>query len=325
MHHYVTLFDSHYLTRGLVLYRSMLRYAGDFRLWIICFDKRAYDLLRALDLECAELIPLEEFEDEELLRVKPNRTLQEYCWTSTPSVIRYVLRYNPSIDALTYLDADLMFFASPEPIFEEAQDASILLTEHRYHPRFDSSAERGIYNIQCMMFCRNAEGLNALEWWRERCLEWCFARVEDGKFGDQKYLDNWPERFSGVRILQHPGAGLAPWNVGNYRLQKAGEQVCVENAPLIFYHFHNFKLYFNRIAYLYSKYPLTPNLRKWIYRPYILEIQRARHDLQKVMQNLSQNTNSPKKTFRIPEFFKRPILWYRLASDVCQGRYTIFF
>lgn len=324
MRHYVTLFDSNYLTRGLVLYRSLLRHAGNFRLWIICFDTHTYKLLHALNLAHVETIPLEEFEDDELLRVKPSRTLQEYCWTSTPSVIRYVLKQNPAIDTLTYLDADLMFFASPEPIFKEAQEASILLTEHRYHPQFDSSAERGIYNIQCMMFHRDSDGLNALEWWRKRCLEWCFARVEDGKFGDQKYLDDWPERFSGVHILKHIGAGLAPWNVGNYRLQQVDEQIYVEDTPLIFYHFHNFKLYFNHIAYLYSAFPLTSNLREWIYRPYILEIQRAQQELQKIRREFPAEMVPSKKTFRIPTFFKQPILWYRFVLDVWQGRYTIY-
>jgi hypothetical protein len=61
-----------------------------------------------------------------------------------------------------------MFFSSPEPIFTEAKNASILLTEHRYLPEYDQSATSGIYNVQFMMFRRNIEGLNALTWWRDR-------------------------------------------------------------------------------------------------------------------------------------------------------------
>ena len=33
-------------------------------------------------------------------------------------------------------------------------------------------------------------GLKALKWWRDRCLEWCYARIEDGKFGDQFYIED---------------------------------------------------------------------------------------------------------------------------------------
>jgi len=51
MHYYVTLFDSNYLTRGLVMYSSLLRHAGEFHLWIICFEDLAYQLnLRMVNL-----------------------------------------------------------------------------------------------------------------------------------------------------------------------------------------------------------------------------------------------------------------------------------
>ena len=45
MKYYVTLFDSHYLTRGLVMYNSLRHHAGEFHLWIICFDDLAHTLL----------------------------------------------------------------------------------------------------------------------------------------------------------------------------------------------------------------------------------------------------------------------------------------
>jgi hypothetical protein len=267
MNYYVTLFDSNYLTRGLVMYRSLLRHAGEFHLWIICFDDLAYQLLQQLNLEKVTLISLLEFEDSELLKIKPQRTQREYCWTCTPSTLLYVLNTEPHVDTITYLDADLMFFSSPEPIFTEAKNASILLTEHRYLPEYDQSATSGIYNVQFMMFRRNLEGLNALKWWRDRCIEWCYARFENGKFGDQKYLDDWKERFTGVHVIQHLGAGLAPWNAAQYNLNKNGEDIFVEEYPLIFYHFHALKIHPLKIGYL-SGYPLKPELCEWVYYPY---------------------------------------------------------
>ncbi|MGO8085215.1 hypothetical protein [Rhizobium leguminosarum] len=30
--------------------------------------------------------------------------------------------------------------------------------------------------------------------------------------GDQKYLDEWPDLYANCHIIEHPGAGVAPWN-----------------------------------------------------------------------------------------------------------------
>jgi hypothetical protein len=302
------------------MYRSLLRYGGDFHLWIICFDDLAYELLNKLNLEKVTLITLSQFEDEELLRIKPQRTRQEYCWTCTPSTALYVLNTEPHVDAITYLDADLMFFSSPEPIFAEVGKASILLTEHRYLPEFDQSANCGIYNVQFMMFRRNTEGLQALKWWRDLCIEWCFARFEDNKFGDQKYLDDWPKRFAAVHIMQHLGAGLAPWNVDQYSLKKQGSQVYVENDQLIFYHFHALHIHPFNIGYVYGNYTIkNRELRQWIYQPYLKEIGLVYREIRKLKSNfklgIADFPKVPKRPDNLYKFFMS------ILTDIQQGRY----
>jgi hypothetical protein len=74
----------------------------------------------------------------------------------------------------------------------------VLITDHGYAPEYDQSATSGQYCVQFMTFERDG-GEPVRRWWEERCIEWCYARFEDGKFGDQKYLDDWPYRFKGTR------------------------------------------------------------------------------------------------------------------------------
>jgi hypothetical protein len=321
MNYYVTLFDSNYLTRGLVMYRSLVRHANEFHLWIICFDDLAYQLLQQLNLDQVTLVSLSEFEDSELLQIKPQRTRQEYCWTCTPSTLLYVFNTESHVDTITYLDADLMFFSSPEPIFTEAENASILLTEHRYLPEYDESTIYGIHNVQFMMFRRNFEGLNALKWWRDRCIEWCYARFENGKFGDQKYLDDWKERFTGVHVVQHLGAGLAPWNAAQYHLTKNREDICVEKYPLIFYHYHGLKIHPFKIGYL-SSYPLTPKLCEWIYSPYYQELNQSYREIQNLIPGFKLGIVD------FPRLPKRPDNLYRfirsIIKDIRQEKYYYY-
>ena len=319
MKYYVTLFDSNYLSRGFVLYQSLLRHGGEFHLWIVCFDDLVYELLSKLYLEKVTLVSLSQFEDEKLLRIKPQRTRQEYCWTCTPSTALYVLNTESYVDVITYLDADLMFFSSPEPIFAEAGNASILLTEHRYLPEFDKSVTSGIYNVQFISFRRNSEGLQALNWWRDRCIEWCFARVEDNKFGDQKYLDDWPQRFTDVHVIQHLGAGVAPWNSAQYSFKKIENQVYVENIFLIFYHFHALKVHHFNIGYSCDGYPIKTDVRKLIYSKYFHELGEAYKKIRTIEPNFNLGIvdfpKLPKRPDRLYQFLKASL------HEIREGRY----
>lgn len=242
---FCTYFDKNYLPRGLALYRSLEEHCQrPFTLWVLCFDDETYEILAELDLPNVRLISEQEFEagDSQLVNTKTNRNRVEYYWTCTPSLPLYVLRHDPTADVITYLDADLLFFSDPRPIYEEFGNNSILIIEHRYAPeKAQLATTSGIYNVGLMAFRRDESGLACLNWWRARCLEWCYARVEDNKFGDQKYLDDWPTRFTDVTVLQHPGAGLAPWNLTRYTIDVASDVISVDGDALIFYHYHGFK------------------------------------------------------------------------------------
>ena len=121
-------------------------------------------------------------------------------------------------------------------------DASVLITPHNYAAEYSHLEVSGIYCVQFVTFRRDKWGTTALDWWRDRCIEWCFGRLEDGKFGDQKYLDDWPERFEGVHVLRHPGAGLAPWSATRFVVRDGPDGVTVDGVPLVFFHFHQVDL-----------------------------------------------------------------------------------
>jgi hypothetical protein len=230
----------------MVLYRSLAAVCDDFLLRVFCMDRNVERLLSSLALPHVEVIPLEALEahDPELAAVKPSRSLGEYCWTATPAICLYALENESDLEIVTYLDADLMFHHRPDPLFEELGGDSILITPHRYAARWSGwEARGGTYNVQFVTFRRDVNGLAALRWWRERCIEWCYDRIEDGKFGDQQYLDDWPRRFQSVHVLQHPGGGVGPWNSARYRIRRRNGNLLVDDDPLIFFHYESVQLY----------------------------------------------------------------------------------
>jgi hypothetical protein len=238
--HFCTYFDHRFLPRGLALHDSLQRHCSPFVLWVLCLDDLCYDALKRLGLPGVHLISLSEFEqaDPALLVAKGNRSLVEYYFTCTPSLPRYVLSVEAGIDLITYVDADLFFFSDPGPIYDELGSASIGIVSHRFAPALSHKAVYGKYNVGILCFRSDHESARCLEWWRERCLEWCHDRVEGGRFADQKYLDEWPQRFGSVRVLEHKGVNLAPWNIANYTLTKAGGLLSADGDRLVVYHFH---------------------------------------------------------------------------------------
>lgn len=308
MYNFCTLFDSNYLSRGLALYRSLEKTTESFHLYIFAFDNKSYNALKQLQLQYATIISLTEFEDEQLLALKADRSRAEYCWTCTSSTILYVLKkYN--IDQCTYLDSDMLFFGSPKPLFDEMGDASILITEHRYSPRYNKEALSGTYCVQFVSFKNDERGLKALQWWRERCIEWCYARFEDGKFGDQKYLDDWTTRFEGVHVLQHLGGGMAAWNVQQYDVfQKNGrlygkEKISGKEFDVIFYHFHYLRFLEHGLVEL-GRRILSDEVMQLLYAHYLFALESAKAEVKKIDSSLD-----PHGTGKLVFSWKTPLLY----------------
>jgi len=247
--HFCTLFDSYYLPIGMNLHHSLMTHAQPFHLWILCMDESVEQALLKLNLPQVTLIPLQQVETPELLAVKPTRSRGEYCWTLTPFTFQSVFDRDTAVQRVTYVDADLFFFDNPKILLNEFRDdRHVLFTEHAYAPEYDQSATSGRFCVQFMTFRRTHEAAKVMNWWQERCLEWCFNRAEAGKFGDQIYLDQWPTLFEQeVQIIQAVEKTLAPWNV-NYFQKKLG------TIDPVFYHFHGFKLISEEKAQLYLKY-----------------------------------------------------------------------
>jgi hypothetical protein len=275
---YCTLFDSNYFSRGVAMCESLVRHSPGARIYLFAFDVNCERAARALRLPGVTVVPLRELEDEALAAARLNRGWREYFWTCTPATIRYVInRFGEA--ACTYVDADTYFFSSPAPLHEELDGYDAMLTEHRFSPTCDSTATSGVYNVQFMPFRNTARGRAALEWWYTACLQSCELNPAEGKCGDQKYLDDWPTRFHGIRILQHLGGGVAPWNVQQYKFaardgRLVGEELVTGTRfDLVFYHFHGLKLTQRGHVHLTNPgYPLAPEVVALIYRPYIRKV-----------------------------------------------------
>jgi len=292
--YYCTYFDKNYLVKAIALMESLSAHEKKpYVLYAICLDEISRVILEKLRLPNVVTIPLHQIEmrNSVLVAARENRSLVEYYWTLTPAIIYWLFENNPNIDALTYVDADMYFFSSPDPVFEEFEGYSVVIHEHRFPEEFKSLEVHGKYNVGLLCFRRDSAGLKVLSWWRERCLEWCYARLEDGKFGDQLYLNCWPEEFDGVKVLEHIGAGVAPWNHNQYSFREDHKLgVFVNDLPLIFYHFHSFTFVMPGLM-IPAKYPQYNPMRYDIIRlcilPYVIHL----HQVISVVHSLLPSFN----------------------------------
>ena len=295
--HFCTLFDSGYLLKGLVMLRSLRHHCPDAHVHVLCMDEQTQSILTELELPHITCIPLASLEDEALLVAKRDRSIAEYCWTLSPCLPWYVLKHNPRIEFITYLDADLFFFSPVQPLFDEIGTAQVAIIEHRFAPDFKHFEVNGRFCVEWVSFRRDEEGMACLARWREQCIEWCYSRLEDNRMGDQKYLDEWPKRYASLHILQHVGAGVAPWNYAQYQFDKDGAgHITVDGAPLIFYHFHQFQLLdngkFDRLSTFYTSKCLEPNA---VYKAYEDTLQTALLDVRIIAHGFSGGFKSATK------------------------------
>jgi hypothetical protein len=282
--HFCAYFDKNYLSRGLTLYESLRAHHPSFQLYVCCFDDETYAYLSQRELPCLVPVRLAELEsfDPELLASRSTRSRVEYFFTCTASWLRYLLHRFAEIDLLTYVDADFRFYASSEPLFTEMGSSSIAIVAHDFSPELRHLETWGRFNVGWLSFRRDQQGMACIEWWRARCIEWCYDRLEGDKFADQKYLDRWPELFPSLVVLRHKGVNVAPWNLKQRPLRLDGDRLLVAGQALICFHFHGLKhvlgpLYESGLREYHVK--LDRAMRRALFEPYLRELTRHESEL----------------------------------------------
>jgi hypothetical protein len=239
-------------------------------------DQETQGTLSRLALEGLEPVTLQSVMNEQLKRASEDRTLKEFSITCKSFFMFWLLKHHPELEALSFADSDMFFYSDPEAVFAELGAGSVGITEHRFPARLEPETSRdyGTYNGGWVTVRRDANGMACIEDWSQRSLDWCYDRLEDGKYGDQKYLVEWPKQFKGVVVLQKKGTNLAPWNVENYTVTAQDGQLKADDDPVVFYHFSGLRQ-IARWPYRSGLYqsglmrPAEGAVRRWIYRPYL--------------------------------------------------------
>lgn len=264
---FCTLFDSNYISKGIALYLSIAKYTDDFVLYVMAMDRKCEEQLKSMTfsnmiVECIDDNMFPQLED-----AKKNRSRAEFCWTCG-SVVTHIFFEKYQLQEITYLDSDLMFFNTPAIIDKELKqkNASVGLSPHFIH-----NTLFGIYCVQYVYFKRDQNGVACLNWWKDECLKWCYSKLEDGKYGDQKYLDYMHQRFDGVVDIENRGVGIANWNMEQYQYDFENNilRYHQKECPIIFFHYNglNVSVKDEGLCFVHSKYFTKPVVDGFI-RPY---------------------------------------------------------
>ena len=276
-----TLFDSNYLLQGLTMMKSVENFATGKVIWnVLALDKETEVYLRNVSAYSINVYTVETLGDSELRNLFGVRSWKEFCWTCAACLLYSVNRIIPKGSMLGYIDADCFFFEDIFNTLSPLVGKSIAIHEHRFSKdRSEWLKKSGRFNVGLVAGITGSQFDDCLERWRQQVLESCIVDYSLGKCGDQSYLNEWPEIYENLVILNSSGVGLAPWNLNNYKIQKYGKKYLVDLDVLNFFHFHGLEigLIGKHIALFLPApgYKLINNNYQLIYHEYINSIQQT--------------------------------------------------
>ncbi len=288
-HNYCTIVSIETLAKGLLLYNSLLKHDKDFCLFFICIQDSLKPILekiagKKIKIHCFSEI---EKEDPEFAKTRDARSEKEYAWTAKAPIILYLLKVYRRIKHIAYIDADTYFLSNPKPIFDEFKKYSVLLTRERFfiEDNFERYKLNGCYNGGFLAFKRDKYAIECLKWFKEKCLDWCYNKLTNGLYGDQKYLDEIPERFKNVGISKNMGVNVTAWYAHASVLEEAKNKLFLNDFPIVFYHFSGLIIHNESEFDLCMYINLSDKLVQMVYLPYVKQL----HDKIEYTMKLSES------------------------------------
>ena len=270
---YCTYFDSNYLPRGIAMIRSLRRQDPASIIYVLCLDDATYSVMLNSN-ENVNLIHISDLvsADPEFASSRNNRTQIEWYFTATSCLVNYIVQKYPTIHYLYYLDSDLYFYSSIQPLIEECKNTSAQVIEHRFSAQMQHLIVYGRFNVGWIGFSTTIEGLALIADYRNSCIDWCYEKLEGDRYGDQKYLDQWPQKFPNCIISKHRGANVAVWNISERTLSIHNGIFLIDDCSLIFYHFQGVARLKSSNYVLKGDPLLLGNYFELLYQPYLKEL-----------------------------------------------------
>lgn len=278
-----TVFDKDYLLKGLAMINSIQKTSPRVtKFWVLCLDDDTFRQLEKLRLEDLVLVNIDDFADKEVLALREVRAWREFCWTLAASFLHFVNSISPIGTIVAYVDADCYFF-SDLTIITDALNSNyqILIHEHRFSPdRLKWEKSSGRFNVGVVAGIVGDQFNLCISNWRKQVIAECVLDPENGKCGDQTYLNSWPEKYTKLLIMPQKGAGVGPWNMANYVISQESKKIKIDEENLIFFHFSRFKIArINSFFSLYicaEGYGVPKNVENVIYRKYAKSLIKSR-------------------------------------------------
>jgi len=166
-----------------------------------------------------------------------------------PFYMEYLYQRNAQVEAVVYLDPDILVLADLSPVIDKLRSNNIVLTPHSC--TFDDSSTNiyyelsmlrtGIYNLGFIGTARSETTFFFLKWWQARLREYCYYRGGPGIFVDQLWVTLAPLYFPGVLVEKNPGCNMCYWNHFERRLTiRDGRYIVNGEHKLLFYHFSSY-------------------------------------------------------------------------------------
>jgi hypothetical protein len=280
---YFTLSDRNFLPRTLSMCRSLRQFDRESRIVYfatepltevesLCFAELGIEILNVMDFLGASLF----------FQLKSERSLLEFMWTLPSVILSKLLNCEETFSDIVYLDADIYFFSDPKVIWGEVTLGNVSIVSHNFSDRLkEIFQDSGEFNVSWVSIPNSEFGREVARNWAENCLELCpeIPVSKNGRFvyGDQRYLDYWPEDFgSRIHVIQNPGVGVAPWNYEKFQIS-TDNPFLVDDLPLVFYHFSSHQFGFILARKMGSEYSKARKLPKTLYKNYERDLKASAH------------------------------------------------
>lgn len=274
--HFTTIVSQDHLFKFLAMVSSLKANYNNFKIFVLCVNDIVWHILNRINIAEVTPIMLKELESPVLDKARKERSFQAFCWTLKPVFLHYNMNKYWDCKYFAHLDADLFFFSSPDGIFLENPEANLYLTHHRNARDFlQYYRSSGVFNTG-FVGCKNSDvARKAVAGWEEQCLRECPVAADPTRklFGDQRYVESWPDDYDRVHIVRSSGVNAALWNIQNYTVSIKDEKIYIDDDPLVFYHFSGLTIIsrneFNLNWYYYIKDKMVLN---HIYMPYVIAL-----------------------------------------------------